>query len=127
MKINTKATCSQTVSNSELTQSILLTLKETELKLKQLKNQPSLPPKWLVSNLARFCLNDLSVFKSTSDFDQEKQWDQMVVCKDRRGLRRSIAKKWFDIFSMVDSILTSSDWIEISHKAVCYDCIYMYN
>ncbi|KAK4474022.1 hypothetical protein MN116_003336 [Schistosoma mekongi] len=100
------------VSSVESSHSLLAKLEDCESKLFQTHLMSSAPPKWLVSALASMALRDSSGCLSLDIFKK----DYGHKLRNENSYNQS-AKNWYELLSSADSIISSSDWTEISNLA----------
>ncbi|CAH8457249.1 unnamed protein product [Heterobilharzia americana] len=104
-------TCKQdSISSMESSHSLLSELQECESKLYQIHLMPKKPPKWLVSAIANMG------FKESEESTFQDIFKNNGVHKLRSDSScRQSAQNWYELLSSADSIISPTNWIEISN------------
>ncbi|CAH8456889.1 unnamed protein product [Schistosoma bovis] len=107
---SSKTCLSNSVSSVESSQSLLEELQDCESKLYQTHLMSSTPPKWLISTLANMAFNDSGGYASQDVF-----WKNHGHKFSNKSSYSQSVRNWYELLSSADSIISLSDWTEISN------------
>lgn len=114
---SSKTCLNNSVSSVESSQSLLAELQDCESKLYQTHLMSSTPPKWLISTLANMAFNDSGGYASQDVF-----WKNHGHKFSNKSSYSQSVRNWYELLSSADSIISLSDWTEISNLEVSFPC-----